>query len=269
MRAARNVPGFIEAARIALVEASPLLRSVQERTLSGWTVTYHAGVDDAPPGPILIVANEYLDCMSVHQAVRTAEGWRERQIGLSADGPEGRGRLRFGLGPGLVPPDDVSPRGPAAVGQQVEWAPGLEAMLASIARRLSSHDGRALFIDYGPTDHAPCDTLRAYQDGRQVDPLAAPGACDLTADVDFTRLARLARLGGLEVSGPVTQMEFLARLGITERARKLAAANPARADQIAREVAALTDREAMGERFKAICFAPGGAWERASPPPGF
>lgn len=255
LRAARSVPGFAEAVRVALIEASPVLRAEQLRRLNGWSVSFFTVIDDVPSGPAIILANEFLDCMGVHQAVRTADGWRERQVGLR-DG----GGLRFGLGPPVVPPDDV-----AASGGEVEWAPALEALLVSIAHRFRAHDGRALLIDYGPADHAPGDTLRAFRAGAQVDPLAEPGACDLTADVDFGRLVRLARLGGMSTFGPVRQVDFLARLGIAERGQALAAANPARAGQVAAEIARLTDPGQMGERFKAVCLAPDGA----STPPGF
>lgn len=264
LRAARNVPGFSEAVHIALVEASPVLRAQQELRLAGWPVTFHTGVDDAPSGPIIIIANEFLDCMGVHQAVRTADGWRERQVGLAEGGLGQTGRLRFGLGPPVIPPEEVRPRG-----DEVEWAPALETLLAAIAHRFQSQDGRALFIDYGPTDHAPGDTLRAFRGGVQVDPLAEPGACDLTADVDFGRLARLAQLGGLGVFGPVTQADFLTRLGIAERGAALAAANPARAGQITSEIAKLIAHDQMGERFKAVCLAPGGTTGAATPSPGF
>jgi NADH dehydrogenase [ubiquinone] 1 alpha subcomplex assembly factor 7 len=32
--------------------------------------------------PLLIVANEFLDALPVHQLVKTAAGWRERLVGM-------------------------------------------------------------------------------------------------------------------------------------------------------------------------------------------
>ena len=52
--------------------------------------------------------------------------------------------------------------------------------------------------------------------------------------------------------GPVTQAEFLGRLGIIERASKLMAANPAKAAGIEAGVARLMAPGGMGTRFKAI-----------------
>ena len=59
-----------------------------------------------------------------------------------------------------------------------------------------------------------------------VDPLAEPGTADLTAHVLFAALAGKARAAGLAADGPITQAEFLGRLGIAERATRLMAANP-------------------------------------------
>ena len=45
-----------------------------------------------------------------------------------------------------------------------------------------------------------------------------PGQADVTAHVDFQALARAAEDLGARVHGPVTQGEFLKRLGIETRA---------------------------------------------------
>ncbi len=56
---------------------------------------------------------------------------------------------------------------------------------------------------------------------RFADPLRDPGEADLTAHVDFCGLSRAARAVGARAHGPVPQGEWLARLGIHERAAKL------------------------------------------------
>jgi SAM-dependent MidA family methyltransferase len=249
LRAGRAVPGFIDAVRINLVEASPALRLEQQNRLVGRRIEFFQDLEDVPPGPAIIVANEFLDCLSIRQYVRDGNGWRERAIGVNSEND-----LVFGVGlsaelsPQLIP-----------VGDQVEYAPGLDALIEMIARRFRRDPGRALIIDYGPEDRSPGDTLRAYQRGQQVDPLADPGACDLTADVDFPRLRRIALSEGLTVHGPMRQGYFLTRLGAWERSKILGKSNPARAEEIANGVTRLTSPEDMGARFKVVCLAPHGA----------
>jgi SAM-dependent MidA family methyltransferase len=216
---------------------------------------YFDGIDAVPPGPAIIVGNEFLDCMAIRQFVRDENDWRERQVGAPRSS-----QIAFGLSPPVELPDNVIP-----VGDSIEFAPALETLVETIAHRFRAAPGRALFIDYGPDTHSPGDTLRAFSKGRQVDPLADPGAADLTADVDFPRLKRLAEVQGLAVHGPIQQGYFLTRLGALERSRALASANPGRADEISAAVKKLVSPGEMGSRFKAICLSPQGA----QTPPGF
>jgi NADH dehydrogenase [ubiquinone] 1 alpha subcomplex assembly factor 7 len=246
LRAGRAVPGFLDAARIALVEASPVLRGAQQDVLAGHDHIYLNEFEDLPPGPAIILGNEFLDCMAIRQFIRDGNGWRERAIGLS-----GADRLSFGIGAPVTPPAGVIP-----VGDHLEVAAGLESFTESLARRFRRDPGRCLLIDYGPDDRSPGDTLRAYKAGAQMDPLAEPGACDLTADVDFPRLRRLSESEGLTVHGPLSQGYFLTRLGATERARALARANPEKSDEIHEAVRKLIAPEHMGARFKAMCLVP-------------
>jgi NADH dehydrogenase [ubiquinone] 1 alpha subcomplex assembly factor 7 len=254
LRAGRSVPGFAEAARIALIEASPALRRDQEQKLSAHTIRHFSDLEEVPDGPAIILANEFLDCLAVRQFIRDGNGWRERQVGLQGDD------LAFGVGPPAELPPDLLP-----VGDSVEATAGLQTVAELIARRFRTSPGRALLIDYGPEDRSPGDTLRAFRIGKQVDPLLAPGECDLTVDVDFPRLRRLCISEGLEVFGPIQQGYFLTRLGAQERAKTLAASNPPRAQEIHEGVRRLTAPSEMGERFKVLALAP---W-RAPTPAGF
>lgn len=255
LRAAGSVPGFLDAAEIALIEASPALKSAQAERLGKFNIRHYPDLDDVPPGPAIIVANEFLDCFAVRQFARDGNGWRERQVGLTREG-----ELTLGAGPPADLPEDVIP-----VGDYVEFAPALETLVGSIASRFRQHSGRALLIDYGPDDRSPGDTLRAYKAGEQLAPLADPGASDLTADVDFPRLRRLCEREGLAVHGPTQQGYLLTRLGARERAASLVQANNDRTDEIREAVHKLVSPDQMGARFKCVALTPHGA----PTPPGF
>jgi NADH dehydrogenase [ubiquinone] 1 alpha subcomplex assembly factor 7 len=89
LRAARLLPGFLEAADLWLVEVSPPLRAVQAATLADAPLTPRwADRLDAVPAdaPLLLVANEVLDCLPARQFVRTDGGWAERMVGLDEAG---------------------------------------------------------------------------------------------------------------------------------------------------------------------------------------
>ncbi|MFG1480071.1 SAM-dependent methyltransferase [Xanthobacter sp. V4C-4] len=251
LRAARVAPAFGAAAQVHLVETSPVLRTAQRRALADRAVQWHDRVEDLPPGPAIVLANEFFDALPVDQYVRAADGWHERRVGLDADG-----RLVFGLDPRPSPlAAAFAPRGPApegAVLERMESGPAL-----ALARHLAAGGGAALVVDYG---HAGGfgDTLQALSGHAFADPLAAPGAADLTAHVDFAALARMAAGQGAAAFGPVPQGEFLLRLGLGARAERLMAdAGPDGEDAIAGAALRLagTGDGQMGALFKVLALA--------------
>src|SRR5689334_23171668 len=88
LRATKAVPGFRQAAVLHLVEVSPALRELQEQRLAktGLTMLWHERLEDVPGGASIIVANEFIDALPVHQAVRKEDGWHERVIALNGEG---------------------------------------------------------------------------------------------------------------------------------------------------------------------------------------
>lgn len=79
----------------------------------------------------------------------------------------------------------------------------------------ASRNGCFLICDYGfnDTDVNDRDTFRAFHKHKQCHPLQDPGDADLTADVDFGYLRRIAEEKSI-VYGPVNQSDFLTQLGI-------------------------------------------------------
>ena len=99
LRAARVVPEFLAGLRLHLVETSPVLRQTQHRALKRFAPSWHDSIASLPAGPRLLVANEFLDALPIRQLVKTATGWHEKLIGLSAEAD----RLAFALSPGPAP----------------------------------------------------------------------------------------------------------------------------------------------------------------------
>ncbi|WP_338426217.1 class I SAM-dependent methyltransferase [Sphingopyxis kveilinensis] len=232
---------------IDLVETSPALRAAQLSRLPG--ARHHDEVDALPDdAPLLIVANEFFDALPIHQYVRTADGWRELMV-------ERRDRARVPVA-GDVPADEAIPdalRGEAD-GTIIETMPVAAAIMQRCAFRLARQGGAMLAIDYGYSGPAAGDTLQAVKAHAFADPFADPGEADLTAHVDFTALADAARSGGVAVTGPVAQGDWLRAMGIDARLASLAAAAPARADELQGQRDRLVNADAMGDLFKAIAF---------------
>jgi NADH dehydrogenase [ubiquinone] 1 alpha subcomplex assembly factor 7 len=252
LRAARVVPGFRRALRLHLVETSPVLRAAQAQRLGG-APQWHHHVVDLPPGPLLLVANEFLDALPIRQFERRADGWHERRVGLA---PEG-GRLAFVLDPApapeaLLPPGTRS----APLGSLCEIRPAALALAAMLGQRLAREQGAALFIDYGYWPSACGDTLQAVRRHRRHAVLSEPGSADITAHVDFESFAKAAAEAGARVHGPVPQGAFLGALGLGTRAEALMRnATPEQAADIAGACRRLIEPAEMGTLFKVLALA--------------
>jgi len=264
LRAAATVPEFRRALRLHLVERSTALRAEQEMRLGRFQPVWRPGLEDLPDGPLLLVANEFLDALPIRQFARRGAHWAERMVALDE-----QDRLAFVDGPAsplasLLVPHTL--RDSARQGAVVEICPAALTLAAGLGARFSRQSGAALFIDYGYFPSAPGPTLRALQRHREVSVLAAPGTADLSAHVDFAAFAKAARDRGVDTHGPVPQGRFLTALGVEVRLAALAAqATPAQRQILERGVERLLDPGEMGTLFKAMALVSPGL----PPPPGF
>ena len=265
LRSAKVVPAFRTAISVDLVESSPVLRRRQQEALTdhGVRIAWHQDLTEVAAGPVIVLANEFFDAMPVHQAVRAADGWHERMVGVDA-----AGRLTLALGPDPLPGFDAlipPPLQPATPGAIYEWRSDRPAL--ELAERMVRENGIALVIDYGHAAGGFGGTLQAVGRHRYADILARPGEHDLTAHVDFAAFGRAARRTGARVWGPVPQGIWLRRLGLEARAARLKAATPALAAAVDAAVERLAGFGAgqMGALFKVIAIA----HPRLPAPPGF
>ncbi len=267
LRATARVPGFHAAVQVHLVEASPGLRAAQAARVPG--AIWHDHIASLPEAPLFLIANEFFDALPIRQFVREGNGatggWRERVVTV-------QGMNDPALAFGLTAPAPLATLAHRMQdthhGDLVELCPALPAITAEIGRRIDTHGGAALIVDYGGW-RSLGDTLQAIAHHAPVDPLAAPGMADLTAHVDFEALAAAAAPAAHTRMTP--QGVFLERLGITARAQALAQSLDAAGDKAATKahVAAhrrLTHPDEMGHLFKVIGLYPNS--KAAPPPPG-
>ncbi len=232
LRATRKVDGFHEAIKIHLVEISPALREKQKQTLKDYAVEWHNDLGTVPEGPMLVVANEFLDALPIRQYQIDKDGWHERFVGLDENGD-----FIFGLGP-VIPALMDGGR----AGDIFEKSPARESFIRGMGERIEKHRGVAVVIDYGHDQTAFGDTLQAVKDHSYADVLLNPGESDLTSHVDFAALKKIAE-PLVAVHGPVGQGEFLKNLGIDLRAVRLN--QPA-------ELSRLTAGDQMGDLFRVM-----------------
>ena len=233
---------------VHFVETSTALKDVQLANLPG--AQWHHDLSTIPLyGPILLVANEFLDALAVRQLVMTAQGWRERMVVPDGD--------RFVCIAGTQPMDAAVPeiRRQAELGTIIETCPGAAATVNEVAGRLNEQGGAALFIDYGHDTVRDGSTLQAVRDHLKVDPFVSPGEADLTAHVDFATLAAIVQSRGCRWLGTVPQGRWLRNLGIDARAQTLAERAPQHAAAIEAAKDRLVAEGQMGLLFKVMGLA--------------
>ena len=248
--ASAAAPSFAEAAEVVLVERSASLMKQQRELLEQYRPKWAECVEDLPQKPLFVVANEFFDALPIRQFKRERDHWSERLVG------EENGSLKFersalgtfGFLNGRLP-DTRS-------GDVVEYRAKANEIARRIAKGISEFGGVALVLDYGGWSSIG-DTFQAAASHEATDPLAEPGEADLTAHVDFGELAR--SFHGVSATSLITQGVFLERLGITERARRLAKSLTGK--ELESHIAAhkrLVHPDEMGNLFKAIAFYPEG-----------
>jgi NADH dehydrogenase [ubiquinone] 1 alpha subcomplex assembly factor 7 len=229
MRATKKIAGLQVAARIHLLEMSPVLREKQRDALRDYKVQWFERFDEISfDAPFILIANEFLDALPVKQV----QGSQERLVNYSDE----KG-FHFSF-----------------EGEILEVSPTREEFTKSVAKILKRVGGAALFIDYGHLKSAPGNTLQALYKHEYISIFDHIGDADITSHVDFEAIGRAAH--GVDVHGPVTQGDFLRNLGIGLRASVLAQAS-GKPDEIQKALHRLTYSDEMGTLFKVMGLSHG------------
>jgi NADH dehydrogenase [ubiquinone] 1 alpha subcomplex assembly factor 7 len=240
MRATKNVRGFHEAAKIVLMEISPVLKEKQKQALSSFDVMWCERLGDVPRDvPLILIANEFLDALPFTQMEKKGGAWQVRAVDFIDD-------FYF-----TTQPSDIgipAQFSGAPEGSIFEFSKEREGFVAEAAARIKAQGGAALLIDYGHSQRGLGDTFQALKGNKKIDVLDFIGDADLTSHVDFEAIVERAKAAGVSVSGPVTQGAFLKALGIDLRAAKLAKPS------VKNDLHRLVDSSQMGALFKVIAF---------------
>ena len=184
----------------------------------------------------VIFGNEVLDALPCERFVVREGQWWRLGVGLSAESSESEPQFEWRVRPadGSVPGDDEFQREAAHLQASLraqsielpsdycgEWQVGLDAWFESMAAMLK--EGVMLLADYGlpraqlyHSDRVRGSLRCYYRHHAHDDPFLWPGLMDITAWVDFTRVAEAAERAGLQIQGFTTQMAFLAGGGIEQ-----------------------------------------------------
>jgi len=278
--------------RYAILEVSADLAERQRARLARLAPELRRRVvwlDRLPGQPVrgVILANEVLDALPCRRFLLSAGEVRELGVALHGElRPQDAAKPRAS-GSGAVPPVESLPGAPLIIEREAEPDEALRGAVAALLKVLPEplpdgycselclrvspwiggvgaclDRGAILLFDYGlPRSHyyhpqRTSGTLRCHFKQRvHDDPTLNIGVQDITAWVDFTRVAEAALDGGLEVSGFATQTAFLLALGIEQDVAELS--NPLEHARLAGEARRLLLPGEMGEAFKVMALTRG------------
>jgi SAM-dependent MidA family methyltransferase len=253
-------------ARYLILEVSADLRERQGEALRTRAPHLRERVEwlDGPPTVQfdgIVLANEVLDALPVTR-FRWSSG-RCEELGVAVE----HDRLVWAARPAPGTLEEIcrslaQSAGGWDDGYVSEYCARLADWTLAVTRPLQN--GAVLWIDYGlPRSQY---YLRERRDGTLLchfrqrahdDPFLYPGLSDITAWVDFTRLAQAGAAAGFSVAGFTTQTYFLSALDIDREMRRLAGADQTRFARLANEARRLLLPGEMGERFKVMAWLKG------------
>lgn len=210
--------------RWRFIERFDRVRDWQRRRLGRAARSAEWSADlSGPPVVGCLLANEVLDNFPVH-VLEVGEAGAVRELYVSVDGDGFVERL------GAL--SDVTLAEPARAaathlspGARFEISSGFVAWCRAASRALTS--GYLLLIDYGGLEpdiwlEHPGGTVATYgPEDATPSPLDEPGSKDITANVNFSAVARAAQSAGFRPEPPISQANWLLTLGIAQVAEYL------------------------------------------------
>ena len=273
----KKFPDFFRALRYVLVERSPALRERIESTLGrhlasgkavfGSAFTHPCSPHPSAVAPTILFANEFFDALPVEIVCPEGSLRLDARDGRFVEtwAPPSPEEFEFLDRYSIQPEENERVEVPLAAQREADRI-FAEFDSAGIDR------GFAVIIDYGYTRAEQLagrhrGTLKAIrQHSVSADPYEAPGEQDITADVNFTALAAIAKKHGMQTKKLITQSQFL--LGIGEANEFADAFEDCRLPQerakVALQLKHLVTPAGMGESFHVLVGSKGIAPEKVS-----
>ncbi|XP_065354800.1 protein arginine methyltransferase NDUFAF7 homolog, mitochondrial [Calliphora vicina] len=225
-------------------------------TASGIQVYWYSRLEDVPAGFSIVLAHEFFDALPVHKLQMEDGLWKEVLVDI-ADKQTDETDFRFVLSKNQTPISKIFEPIAGETRQCLEYSIESDRLISLLAGRFEANGGIGLIIDYGHFGEKS-DTLRAFKRHELFNPLKSPGTADITVDVDFRQMKRVAeRDNKVLCLGPVEQGLFLQRMeGEVRLERLLKNALPENQTTIKSAYEMLTQPEKMGSRFKFFSMFP-------------
>tara|TARA_B110000116_G_scaffold272195_1_gene295730 strand:+ start:2656 stop:3705 length:1050 start_codon:yes stop_codon:yes gene_type:complete len=201
--------------------------------------------------PIIIIANEFFDCLPVKQFYKKNNIWFEKMVKYDHDNKYFK-LIDFKINNKNIL-KNIETYAPSNL---LEISKSREKYFSKICKKIYEVGGMIMTIDYGYFDKPNNFSLQSVYNNKRSNVLNNIGSQDITSLVDFKSLISIAKLYSLKIDTFSTQRDFLIKHGIHERADKIIkTCNKKQEKIIINGLNRIIAKENMGSIFKVLIIS--------------
>ena len=240
---------FKSSSNYFILEKSQFLRKIQEKKLNSHKITWLNSLNRLKKGPNIFLANEFFDALPIKQFVKKKNKWFEKKIKINGtnkfkliDRKTNIKRLEKKIGFNLSDNQKF-----------IEFSPLAYEYLNVISKKINNLKGGMLIVDYGYLEKKMKNSLQSVYKHNFNNIMDNFGNSDITHNINFFLLKKIAKKLNLKVAGFTSQKKFLIKLGILHRAETIAKnLTFIKKTDLYYRLKRLIDKNLMGELYKVM-----------------
>ncbi len=214
LKSFKKFPEFNSIKNLFLLEKSNFLRKVQKKKLNK-DVKWINNFDEIKKGPVIFFGNEFFDAIPIKQFKKIKNNFFEKSYVLDKD----KKIREIFVKASQMSVKIIKSYKSLKNLKFIEFPQfGLQE-LKKINKKILKLGGCILMVDYGYVKPSNQNTLQSVMKHKRNNLLHNLGKADITAHVNFALLGEFFKKDGLNVKNVITQKQFLAKMGILERAQ--------------------------------------------------
>ena len=232
-----------------ILEKSQYLKKIQKKKLSSNKVIWIKSINQIKTGPNIFLANEFFDALPIKQFIKKNKKWFEIKVSKNKNG-------NFEKINSITNIKKLEKQIKINLSDNqkfIEFSPLTYKFLKIISKKINKLHGGLLIIDYGYLNKEMKNTIQSVYKHNFNNIFNNLGKSDITYNINFFLLRKIAKKFDLKVGGLTTQKRFLINLGILHRAEILAKnLRFLKKADIYHRLKRLIDKRFMGEIFKVM-----------------
>ena len=245
----KKFPTFISNCNIFIYEKSPKLIKEQRKKIKFNKITWISDLKKLNKSPSIFLANEFFDAIPIKQFLKKGNNWFEKYVHISRNKKANFIEKKINI-------KNIEKKINFKISNKqnfIEFSPLGSKYLNYVFEFIKKNNGGILIIDYGYYNEKMQNTLQAIYKQKYSGVLENIGKSDITYNINFYFIKRIAK-SFKELNIKFTsQKEFLTNLGINQRAEIIAQNKTfSEKSDIFYRLKRLIDKKEMGDLFKVM-----------------